>query len=265
MIVPVLPLFLNITLSAPAAAIGVVEGIAESTASVLRVFAGWLSDRAGRRKPLVVAGYSLSNLTKPLLALAGSWPQVLFVQFADRVGKGIRGAPRDALIADSIPTERRGLAFGYQRTMDTFGAALGPLVAFAILARQPDHYRTVFWASAVPGVVFALVDLGFALTRGPRAPAAVVALFLVYGVYYALTDGIQRALVVDLVPAGLRATALGTFSTATGAALLPASLAAGVLWDRIDPAAPFFYGAAMAVLAAFLLAVVTLHPRTYRA
>lgn len=360
MIVPVLPLFLSVTLGAPAAAIGVIEGIAESTASVLRVFAGWLSDRAGRRKPLVVAGYGLSNLTKPLLALAGSWPHVLAVRFADRLGKGIRGAPRDALIADSVPPERRGLAFGFHRSMDTLGAAVGPLVAFATLALLPENYRAVFWIAAIPGAIaiavavfllrdiarpqapgraprlsfaglgrsfatftliatvfalgnssdaflilrtknlglpapaiplayfafnviyaalatpagalsdrvgrrvmliggyaiFALVYLGFAVAGGPGGGVQAVGLFLVYGVYYALTEGVQRALVVDLVPSGLRATALGTFSTATGVALLPASLVAGILWDRVSPAAPFYYGAALATLAVILLAVL---------
>jgi len=151
MIVPVLPLFLTSTLRAPMAAVGLIEGVAESAASLLRVFAGWLSDRAGRRKPLIVAGYGLSNASKPLLALTGSWGQVLAVRLADRLGKGVRGAPRDALIADSVTAGRRGLAFGFHRSLDTLGAAVGPLVAFAVLARAPERYRMVFWIAAIPG------------------------------------------------------------------------------------------------------------------
>ncbi len=357
MIVPVLPLFLAVTLRAPVAAVGLIEGIAESTASILRVFSGWLSDRAGRRKPLVVAGYTLSNLTKPLLAVAGTWPHVLAIRFVDRLGKGVRTAPRDALIADSVVAERRGLAFGFHRAMDTAGAAVGPLLAFAVLALAAENYRAVFWTAAVPGAVailasalflrdvgrpaaparpprlsfaglgrpfayftlaatifalgnssdaflilrarnlglspaaiplvyfafnmvyallstpagalsdrmgrrrmlvvgyavFAVVYFGFALLRAPAARWAVPALFLVYGAYYALTEGAQRALVVDLVPAPLRATALGTFATATGLALLPASLIAGRLWDSLGASAPFFYGGTTATAALLLL------------
>lgn len=356
MIAPVLPLFLTTVLRAPVTAVGLIEGVAESTASVLRAFAGWHSDRAGRRKPLVVAGYSLSNLTKPLLATAGSWTQVLLIRFADRVGKGVRGAPRDALIAYSVAAERRGLAFGFHRAMDTLGAVVGPLVTFAMLASLHGSYRAVFWAATIPGVlaiaiaalalrdvarpadaeqrpalalrglgggflaltavvtlfalgnssdaflilrarnlgmepaviplayfafnavyaalatpagwlsdrigrrvplvggyaIFALVYLGFALAREAWAAGA---LFVAYGAYPALTEGVQRALVVDLVPVGLRATALGTFATSTGLALLPASVIAGVLWDRVGPAAPFFYGAATAAAAAVLLVI----------
>ena len=123
MIVPVLPLFLTMVLGAPIAVVGLIEGVAESTASVLRAFAGWLSDRTGRRKPLILVGYGLSNLTKPLLALSAAWPQVLAIRFLDRAGKGIRGAPRDALLADSVAPSVRGRAFGFHRSMDTTGAA----------------------------------------------------------------------------------------------------------------------------------------------
>jgi len=357
MIVPVLPLFLTVTLRTPVVAVGLIEGVAESTASLLRVFAGWLSDRAGRRKPLVVAGYLLSNLTKPLLGAAGVWTHVLGLRFVDRVGKGIRGAPRDALIAESVALEHRGLAFGFHRALDTAGAALGPLLTFGVLALRPEHYRTVFWVAAVPGVaailvaalrlrdvprparpaplprlaraslgrpfivftgvatlfalgnssdaflilrsqqvgisatiiplvyfafnmvyallatpagalsdrlgrrrmlllgytVFATVYLGFALLSGPAARSAAAALFMFYGAYYALTEGIQRAFVVDLVPGELRATALGTLAAATGLALLPASVIAGWLWTRVGPAAPFAYGAATATAALLLL------------
>jgi MFS family permease len=363
MIVPVLPLFLTIVLGAPVAAVGLIEGVAESTASVLRVFSGWLSDRAGKRKPLILVGYGLSNLTKPLLALAGAWPHVLALRFADRFGKGIRTAPRDALIADTVDPSVRGRAFGFHRAMDTTGAAIGPLLAAGTLAltsgsaNPTGNPRAVFWLASVPGIaailvgwlflrdravppkdsaaprvgfrdlgrpfalftaiatlfavgnssdaflilraqnvgmavaaiplayfafntlyallatpagilsdrwgrrpllaagyaIFAVVYAGFALASNAGVAAA---LFLLYGAYYALTDGVARALVADLVPASLRATAMGTFATATGLALLPASVVAGFLWQTVAPWTPFAYGAATAAVSALLLLAV---------
>ncbi|WML48154.1 MFS transporter [Neobacillus sp. PS3-34] len=125
MIVPILPLFLTGVLHTQIMTIGIIEGIAESTASILKLFSGWLSDRMGKRKPLMLAGYGFSNLIKPLFALTTSGWQVLLIRFGDRFGKGIRGAPRDALIADSTNKKDRGKAFGFHRSMDTLGAALG--------------------------------------------------------------------------------------------------------------------------------------------
>src|SRR2546426_3405216 len=141
MIVPVLPLFVTGVLGASMTAVGLIEGVAESTASVMRSFAGLLSDRLGRRKALIVFGYSLSNVTKPLLALTGSWAQVLAIRFADRLGKGIRGAPRDALIADSVAADRRGLALGLRRRLHPRERAPGPLGGLATLAMVPDPSR----------------------------------------------------------------------------------------------------------------------------
>src|SRR2546427_2849964 len=137
MIVPVLPLFVTTVLGATMTAVGLIEGVAESTASVMRSFAGLLSDRLGRRKPLIVFGYGLSNITKPLLALTGSWAQVLGIRFADRLGKGIRGAPRDALIADSVAADRRGVAFGFHRRLYTASAAIVPSVVLPAPAPPP--------------------------------------------------------------------------------------------------------------------------------
>jgi len=168
--VPVLPLFVTAVLGASMTAVGLIEGVAESTASVMRSFAGLLSDRFGRRKALIVFGYSLSNVTKPLLALTGSWGQVLAIRFGDRLGKGIRGAPRDALIADSVAADRRGLAFGFHRSLDTAGAALGPLIAFATLAIMPENYRAVFWIATIPGALAILIAGVF--LRDLRRPAA---------------------------------------------------------------------------------------------
>jgi MFS family permease len=354
MIVPVLPLFLTSVVGAPVAAVGLIEGVAESTASLVRVFAGVLSDRSGRRKPLMLLGYGLGNVTKPLLAVSTTWPQVLAIRFGDRFGKGIRGAPRDALIADSVDPAVRGRAFGFHRTMDTAGAAVGPLLASGTLALTGDDPRAVFWLASLPGLVSVVVGLLLLRDRpvGPRdaqAPrlgfrrlgrpfglltavstlfalgnssdaflilraqnvgmavaviplayfsfnalysllstpigilsdrvgrlpllvagyaifAVVYAgfalagdallaggLFLLYSAYYALTEGTARALVTDLVPPSLRATALGTYATTTGVALLPASVIAGALWDQVGPWAPFAYGAVLAATAALLL------------
>jgi len=157
MIVPVLPLFLTITLGAPPSAVGLVEGSAELAASLFRAVGGWWSDRVGRRKPTVVFGYALSALAKPALALAGAWPAVLFVRFLDRTGKGLRGSARDALIASSVEKEHWGRAFGLHRAMDTAGAVAGPLVAFALMQAGGFSYRAVFAAASVPALASVLV------------------------------------------------------------------------------------------------------------
>jgi MFS family permease len=194
MIVPVLPLFVTGVLHASVASLGVIEGVAESTASLLRLSSGWLSDRIGRRKPFLLVGYGLSAVAKTTFALAGSWGAVLGLRFADRVGKGLRNPPRDALLADSVAPAWRGRAFGLHRALDTLGAAIGPLVAFALLARWPEDFRRVFLVSAVPA---ALSLLALALfVRAPRTAAAkqVRALHLEFR---ALPAPVKRFLVAD--------------------------------------------------------------------
>jgi MFS family permease len=373
MVYPVLPLFLANVLGAPVTAIGFIESVAEATASFLKVFSGWLSDRVGRRRPLIALGYTISNAAKPLLALTASWPAVLLLRFSDRFGKGVRTAPRDALIADSGTAARRGRDFGFHRALDTLGAAIGPLTAWAILTLVPDGYRTVFWVSAVPGTLaiavvfvavrevraprtaaavglgdsspgdgracpkaptirlrhlgrpfalftaasavfalgnssdallilraqdvgtapsliplmyflfnvvgaalatplgslsdrvgrkavlaagfggYALVYAGFALAH---APLAAWLLFALYGVPYAMTEGLARAYVCDLVPAEVRATAVGGYTFVLGLAALPSSALAGLLWDTVGHAAPFALSAALMAAAAALLALV---------
>ncbi len=148
-----MPLFLTSVLGAPFAVVGLIEGIAESTASVLKVFSGWLSDRSGRRRPLTILGYGISAIAKPLLAAATGWPLVLALRFGDRLGKGIRVAPRDALIADSSEPASRGRVFGFHRAADTAGAALGALMALAALGLIGERYRTIFLISAIPGAL----------------------------------------------------------------------------------------------------------------
>src|SRR4051812_33475433 len=154
-----LPLFLTTTLGASVAIVGVIDGIAEATASISKVFSGWLSDRMGRRKPLILLGYGLAALSKPLFPLAGSGATVLGARFADRIGKGLRGAPRDALIADVTPPEMRGRAFGLRQAMDTAGAFVGPLLAVGLMVVFAGDMRAVFWVALVPAALAVLCVL----------------------------------------------------------------------------------------------------------
>lgn len=372
MIYPLLPVFLTATLGASASMLGAIEGAAETTASLLKLASGWWSDRVQRRKPLIVAGYAIASLVRPLVAVAQSATQVLAIRVTDRVGKGIRNAPRDALIADSVDPSIRGRAFGFHRAGDHAGAFLGPLVAFALLTWSGITVRTVFWLAAIPGAlavatailfvreasgpavtveeyresapqsgaaqnavrqfsaaalnalppafwkyiaVFTLFTLGsstdaFLLLRASQlgVPLALMpilwaalhavkslastpggalsdrvgrvptllagwtlyalvyvgfafasaawqawALFLVYGLFFALTEGAERALVADIVPASHRGTAFGWFNLTTGVALLPASIVFGLVWDRAGASSAFMMGAAIAASASFAL------------
>jgi MFS family permease len=156
-IYPLLPIFLTTVLGTSAAAVGAIEGAAETTAALLKLASGWWSDRARRRKPLVVAGYALASLARPLVAIAQSAGQVLAIRLTDRVGKGIRGSPRDALIAESVDPAIRGRAFGFHRAADHAGAVIGPLIAFALLRWEQLPLRTVFLFAALPGVLSVIV------------------------------------------------------------------------------------------------------------
>ncbi|MDD4179350.1 MAG: MFS transporter [Candidatus Margulisbacteria bacterium] len=157
MIYPIVPIFLTATLGAPMAIVGLIEGVAESTASLLKVFSGWISDLIGQRKPLAVFGYSFSTLSKLFLAIAYLWPVVLFARFIDRFGKGIRVAARDALIADSTEPGSRGAVFGFHRMMDTFGAVCGPLIAIGLMAIFASNYRLIFLISFIPALIGVLI------------------------------------------------------------------------------------------------------------
>ncbi|MHB9038342.1 MAG: MFS transporter [Armatimonadota bacterium] len=372
MLIPIVPQFLKFVIGASTLSIGLIEGIAESTASILRVWAGYLADKSGRPKLLTVAGYGLSALTKPFYLLAASWPDVLGIRFADRFGKGIRSAPRDVLIADATDEATRGRAFGLHRAMDTAGATLGPLIILVLVwllvgratpealgKHDRSLYHIIFIAATVPAVLgwlvllifvpekrrrdgeakkpeirlsaldrrfklfLAIVTLfaignssdAFLVLRARSAPinmgfltflwvyvafnalSALVSLksgiisdrvgrrpviiagwlvfsvvyfamarittslgvwvwFTIYGIYYGMTEGILRAYAIDLAPEHLRGTAVGAYYSFTGVALLPASVIAGFLWDKVGPSAPFYYGAATSLAAAILLAVV---------
>ena len=149
-IYPLLPIFLTEVLKTSRVFVGSVEGIAESTASFFRIFSGWLSDRIAKRKILAVIGYGISSLTRPAVASAMAGWHVLLARFIDRIGKGVRGAPRDALLADSTDRSKLGKAFGFHRSMDHAGAVLGPIIAFLLLMAFPGNYRTVFWFATIP-------------------------------------------------------------------------------------------------------------------
>lgn len=360
MIFPLLPLFFTTVLHASPAALGGMEGMVDSLSSLLKLWSGRMGDRLPRRKPLVVAGYSLATLTRPVIAFAAAPWHVVTLRILDRIGKGVRGAPRDALIADSVDRSSRGRAFGFHRTMDHLGAIAGPVTALILIPllfgsrelREAD-YRLLFGIAAIPVLVAAPV-LIFCVREPPRAAGArgpggegvrlggsfwyllglillftlgnssdaflllrakalglstrdlyliwavlhvvkaalstpagalgdrvprryligagwlvyavvylgfgaasapwhVWALFAVYGAYFGLAEGSERALVADLVPAAARSTAFGWYSAAVGVAAFPASALFGVLWGLRGPGLAFGFGAALALVAAALL------------
>jgi len=179
----ILPTFMAVVLGVDKAIIGLIEGAAETTASLLKLISGWLSDRLGQRKALVVIGYSLSALTKPLLAVSSVWWHVLGVRLADRTGKGIRTAPRDAIIADSSPLAQRGRSFGFHRALDTAGAIVGPLLAAGIIAGVSGgsiefSYRLVFALSVIPGLLAVALLIAYVTERPPMGGATPLSLTL---------------------------------------------------------------------------------------
>jgi MFS family permease len=351
MIYPLLPLFLSSVLGANASFIGAIEGAAETTAALLKLASGWWSDKVKKRKPLVVIGYGIATIARPFTAIANTAMQVLAIRVTDRVGKGIRSSPRDALLADSTDVESRGRAFGFHAAMDNAGAVLGPLVAFLLLRQFNFTLRNVFWMAAVPaalafvvlvifvkevehhasaskaspldpsaklggrfwfylaivflftlgnstdaflllrsnqlGVAVALAPILWAFFNGVKAafgtwggalsdrfgrkPLIIAgwtvyalvyfgfamatsqwhawALFAAYALFYAFTEGTEKAFVADLVPRDKRGSAYGWFNLAIGLGALPASLIFGAIWDRVSPHVAFLFGASLAILA----------------
>lgn len=358
MIFPFIPIFLTSVLGASYTFVGLVEGLADATASILKIASGWLSDKTQVRKSFAVFGYSLSALTKPVLSLAAAPWHVLAVRFLDRIGKGTRDAPRDALISFSIAPKFYGRAFGFHRAMDNLGAALGPLAAFLVLPLIANNLRTLFLLSFIASFFAVLIliifvrevkpdhvftaelklaslkqlgapffvflgiatlfslgkasdaflilearRVGVALTLIPilyftanitfsilatplgiigdrigkrwvfiiglavlaftyagfalfRSAAAMWPLFVAYGLYGALTEGVARAIVADLVKPEVRGTAYGFFNAFTGAALLPGSVIFGFLYQRLGSAFAFSYGALLAIFAAILFTLI---------
>jgi MFS family permease len=353
MIYPLLPVFLTAVLGAGPAVLGVIEGVAESTASLLKLVSGIMSDRMSDRKRLVLSGYGISSFARPLIAAATGPLAVLVIRFADRVGKGIRTSPRDALIADSVDPSIRGKAYGFHRSMDHAGAIAGPLVASALLAFLVSNMRTVFWLAAIPGIlavvliafkvkeverrkgpsngtflglfprgrlrgyilILFIFTLGnssdaFLLLRAGRLGVSPVVipllwayfhvvkmfstmpfgalsdrigrrkiimagwgvyaltyvgfgyatteihvwlLFTLYGLFYGLTEGTEKAFLVDIANPEERGSAFGWYNFAIGIGALPASLLFGLIWQEIGPKAAFGFGAGLATLAALLL------------
>jgi MFS family permease len=361
----VLPAFL-VSLGAGPEQLGLIEGLAESVASFAKLFSGYLTDRIDRRKPLVVTGYFVANAVKPLLALVTSWVHILLIRFTDRLAKGVRGAPRDVMVAESVGKQRLGSAYGLIQSMDSAGAIAGPLAALLLLSHFP--IRTVFLAAAVPGALAVLLamlgiretrkdgkenqsvngegfaktwtaegavptraslpsafyfvltavtlfslgnssdmflvmraqNVGIRVSLAPllglvfnitytlgswpagwfsdrvsrrwiaaagyfifagvyfvfgRAPStiAIWIVMAVYGIYYALTQPVLKALVVDTVSPETRGRALGIYFFATSVATLAASLITGELWKRYGAPVPFYVSAALAALSAVLL------------
>lgn len=357
MIYPLLPVYLSRVLGAGAMSLGIIEGVAEGVNSVLKIVSGRLSDRWQRRKPIVIAGYALSSAARPFIAATTSWWQVLAIRSIDRTGKGIRGAPRDAMLAQFATPQTRGRVYGFHRAMDHVGAIVGPLAATAFLFAAPGEYRTLFVLTIIPGAIavsmlflvpeapndpvaiddryspndtqlakrfwglmgilllfslgnsadaflllrlsdvlpnaayvpllwasihivkaglsvyggalsdrigrkrviaagwtiYAVVYVGFAVTA---SAAGLVAWFLLYGAYFGLAEGSEKALVADLTPAALRGSAFGFYNAALGVGTLSASILFGVLYERFGPGAAFGTGAALAAAATVLLVVL---------
>ena len=353
MVYSVMPMFL-MSIGASKTSLSLIEGVAESTASLLKAFSGYWSDKIGKNKPFMLVGFGLSTVVMPLYATVVTPVQMLFYRFAERVGKGIRTAPRDSLVAGSVEQHETGKSFGLHK-MDNSGAILGPLLAFFILSLKPDSFRFIFLLAAIPGIlgiivlifgikeakkkkesllqkfefrnfpkrfylflaiififtlgnstdallivkanevgvkvtfiplvylissiisvalaipfgslsdridreklliagflIYAMVYFGFGFTGNIRI---IIVLFALYGVYSAITDGVQKALVSDLVDKNKKGTGLGMYNALLGITLLPASLIAGLLYDKINSSIPFYFGAITAVLSALLMVV----------
>jgi MFS family permease len=344
MIYPLLPIFLTSVLGAGAEALGIIEGIAESTASLLKLFSGWISDKVKKRKVLVLIGYSLAALGRPVIALSRTWWQVAVVRFIDRVGKGVRTSPRDALISVSAPKEIKGKAFGFHRAMDHAGAILGPLSAiillkigmslknlflwallpgvitilvviffvrekkikseseklnfnFSILSKNFRIYLLILifftlgnssdaflllkakdtgvtlvfvpllWITSVPGgvwsdrigrrrvivtgwLIYALIYLGFGFSS---EVFQIWVLFALYGIYFGLTEGVEKAFVSDLVVKEFQGTAFGFYHLVVGIAAFPSSVIFGFIWQKFGSGTAFSYGAILAGISSLLL------------
>lgn len=259
MIYPLIPLYLNNVLHASKTSIGLIEGIAESTASILKVFSGWLSDRLGKRKALIFWGYGISVFSRPILATATSWIHVLFYRFTDRVGKGVRTAPRDAIIADSTRKEILGKAFGFHRSMDTVGAIIGPTLAFVLLGIFHGGLQTVFWVSIIPGLLAVLTIALFVkdVKRDPGAERPHISLrgfdrrfklFLIIVAVFTLGKTSEAFLVLRAQDLGVKAGAIPLLYLTFNMVSAVLSTPAGILADRM--------GKRRVILASYLIFAV---------
>ena len=355
MIYSVMPMFL-MSLGASKTTIGLIEGIAESTASLIKVISGYWSDKIGKNKPFMLIGYGVTALVTPLYALVRLPVQVLLYRFLERIGKGLRAAPRDSLISGSVTAKDAGKNFGFHKAMDNSGAIIGPLSAFALLYFFHLDFKTIFLIAAIPSILgvitiaffikeakavkkaatvisfkslpkkfYFFLLIIFVFTLGNSADAFLlvkttetgiekayipflymifnmvsvllavpigklsdkigrerliipgflifavtyfmfgkfnsisifIGLFVLYGLYSALVDGSQKAMISDIVRKDLRGTGFGIYHAVLGITLLPASLIAGLLYDKVSSAAPFYFGSALALLAAVLMLIFT--------
>jgi MFS family permease len=353
MVYSVMPLFL-LSLGASKTTISLIEGIAESTASLIKALSGYWSDRIGKNKPFMLIGYGITALVTPLYAFARIPTQVLFYRFFERIGKGLRAAPRDSLISGSVAQKDAGKNFGFHKAMDNSGAIVGPLCAFALLYFSPQNYASIFLIATIPAILgvitiaifieeaksaksktskislkclpirfYFFLFIVFIFTLGNSSDALLlvkttetgidklyvpfiymifnmvsvflavpigklsdkigrerliipgfliyaltyfmfgkfnsisifIGLFAMYGLYSALVDGSQKAMISDIVSKDLRGTGFGIYHAVLGITLLPASLIAGLLYDKVNSSAPFYFGSAMALAAAVLMVI----------
>ena len=356
MVYSVMPLFL-LSIGASKTTISLIEGIAESTASLLKAISGYWSDKIGKNKPFMIIGYGITAIITPIYALARIPIQILFFRFFERIGKGLRAAPRDSLISGSIKKNEAGKTFGFQKAMDNSGAIVGPLIAFLLLSIFPLNYSYIFLLATIPAILgvltiiifikeakaekkettnkislkllpkkfyFFLIII-FVFTLGNSADALLLVktsetgidksyipfvymifntvsvllaipigklsdrigrekliilgfivyaivyyffgrfnsinvfifLFMLYGFYSALTDGSQKAMISDIVSKDLKGTGFGIYHAVLGITLLPASLIAGLLYDKVNSNAPFYFGSIMALIATILMIIFT--------
>lgn len=272
MIHALLPLYMVTVLGTSVVAVGVIEGIAEATASITKVFSGALSDRLGKRKLLTVLGYGLGALTKPVFPLASGLEWLVAARFVDRVGKGIRGAPRDALVADVTPVELRGAAFGLRQALDTVGAFLGPLLAIALMWITASHFQTVFWVAMIPAFLAVYTLIAFvhepetpATSRPVRSPLALHALVRLGPAYWRLIGLATLFTLARFSEAFLllRAQDMGLAPLWAPAVLVLMALAyslsaypAGALSDRLGRRAVLMMGLGLLIAADLLLALL---------
>jgi MFS family permease len=272
MIHALLPLYMVTVLGTSVVAVGVIEGIAEATASITKVFSGALSDRLGKRKLLTVLGYGLGALTKPVFPMASGLEWLIGARFVDRVGKGIRGAPRDALVADVTPVELRGAAFGLRQALDTVGAFLGPLLAILLMWLTASHFQTVFWVAVIPAFLAVYILVAFVreppastLTHPPRSPLAWRELARLGPAYWRLI-GLATLFTLGRFSEAfllLRAQDMGLAPLWAPAVLVLMALAyalsaypAGVLSDRIGRRGVLMLGLGLLIAADLLLALM---------
>ena len=268
-----LPLLLTTTLGVSVAMVGLIDGVAEATGSISKVFSGYISDRIGRRKPLILLGYGLGALSKPLFALAGSAPVVLGARFADRIGKGLRGAPRDALVADVTPAAIRGRAFGLRQSLDTVGAFAGPLLAIGLMAAFANDMRQVFWVAVVPAILAVLcVIFGVeerndpAVQKSERLPIVFADLkrlerpfwgVVALGVIFTLARFSEAFLILKASAEGLPLTYAPAVLVAMNVVYALGAYPAGVASDRVSARSLLCWGLVCLILADLVLALVS--------